>query len=425
MSTRRTRRSSERPPAADVAGVIVLLDGEHHPSVVRDAVERLDPVGAVWCGGEEKVAREVLEDPVEHYGIDFDPDEPREDALRRLAPQAAVVIDLADEPVLAAAGKLRLASLALHLGLAYETPSESFDPPRFERLEFAGRVLAVIGTGKRTGKTAVAGHLARVLRDRERAPAIVSMGRGGPPEPVVAPPDLTLENLEALAAAGRHAASDYLEDAVLARVPTVGCRRVGGSLAGVPFETNLVEGAKLATTLEGVDTLILEGSGACVPPVQGDATVCVVGDPRDALEALGPYRLLRADLVLAMRDVPPELAELAPGPVVAARLEPEPVEELPAGARVAFFTTGAGQVAGLESVVTSRSLARRSELAADLERAERERCDVYLTELKAAAIDTVAVHARRVGARVVFVRNRVVSDDAGLDDALARLGSDG
>ena len=36
---------------------------------------------------------------------------------------------------------------------------------------------------------------------------------------------------------------------------------------------------------------------------------------------------------------------------------------------------------------------------------------MFLTELKAAAIDTVAVHARRAGARVVFVRNRVVVGD--------------
>jgi cyclic 2,3-diphosphoglycerate synthetase len=405
--------------------VIVLLDGEHHPSVVRDAIAVIEPVGAVWCGGEEKVPREVLEDPVAHYGIEFDPDEPREEALRRLAPNATAVLDLADEPVLGAGAKLRLASLALHLGLAYETPSESFDPPRYERLDFPGRVIAVIGTGKRTGKTAVAGHLAGVLGERGRRPAIVSMGRGGPPEPVVAAPDMTLENLEALAAAGRHAASDYLEDAVLARVLTVGCRRVGGSLAGVPFETNMVAGARLAASLEGIDTLILEGSGACVPPVEADATVCIVGDPADALEGLGPYRLLRADLVLAMRDAPAELAELSPAPVVQARLEPEPVEELPAGARVAFFSTGAGECAGLEPAVTSRNLARRGDLAADLARAEEEGCDVYLTELKAAAIDTVAVHARRVGARVVFVRNRVTADDADLDELLARLGTDG
>jgi cyclic 2,3-diphosphoglycerate synthetase len=392
---------------------------------VRDAIAALRPVGAVWCGGEEKVAREVLADPAAQYGIDFDADEPREDALRRLAPDADTVVDLADEPVLAAGAKLRLASLALHLGLAYETPTESFEAPRYERLDFGGRVLAVIGTGKRTGKTAVAGHIAGVLRDRGHSPAIVSMGRGGPPEPVVASPDMTLESLEALAAAGRHAASDYLEDALLARVPTVGCRRVGGSLAGVPFETNMVEGARLAATLEGVDALILEGSGACVPPIAPDATVCVVGDPADAIQALGPYRLLRADLVLAMRDVPAALVELSPAPVVRVRLEPEPAEEIPAGARVAFFSTGPGDCAGLEPAVVSRNLARRAALDDDLARAAREGCDVYLTELKAAAIDTVAVHARRAGARVVFVRNRVTADDADLDDLLAGLGADG
>jgi cyclic 2,3-diphosphoglycerate synthetase len=252
------------------------------------------------------------------------------------------------------------------------------------------------------------------------------MGRGGPPEPVVAAPDMTLEDLEALAAAGRHAASDYLEDAVLARVPTVGCRRVGGSLAGVPFETNMVEGARLAATLDGVDALILEGSGACVPPVEADATVCIVGDPADATRALGPYRLLRADLVLAMRDAPPELGELSDAPVVPVRLEPEPADELPAGARVAFFTTGAGDLAGVEPAVTSRNLARRGALADDLARADEERCDVYLTELKAAAIDTVAVHARRVGAPVMFVRNRVVAaDGTDLDALLAGLAGDG
>jgi cyclic 2,3-diphosphoglycerate synthetase len=404
-----------------MGGPIVLLDGEHHPSVVRDAIAALAPAGAVWCGGEEKVPREVLDDPAAHYGIEFDPAEPREAALRRLAPGADCVLDLADEPVLAAPAKLRMASLALHLGLAYETPSESFDPPRYERLDFAGRTVAVIGTGKRTGKTAVACHLAGVLRERGRRPAIVSMGRGGPPEPVVAAPDTSLENLEALAAAGRHAASDYLEDAVLAGVPTVGCRRVGGSLAGVPFETNMVAGARLAATLD-VDTLILEGSGACVPPVEADATVCIVGDPADALGALGPYRLLRADLVLAMRGAPPELAELSAGPVIGVRLEPEPAEEVAAGARVAFFSTGGGTCAGLDPVVSSRNLARRGLLAIDLARAEEERCDVYLTELKAAAIDTVAVQARRVGAHVVFVRNRVVSDDTDLDGLLAGLG---
>ena len=51
------------------------------------------------------------------------------------------------------------------------------------------------------------------------------------------------------------------------------------------------------------------------------------------------------------------------------------------------------------------------------ERAAAEGCDVYLTELKAAAIDTVARWARERDARVVFVRNRV----DGVDDALLEL----
>jgi hypothetical protein len=76
-------------------------------------------------------------------------------------------------------------------------------------------------------------------------------------------------------------------------------------------------------------------------------------------------------------------------------------------------------------VVSSRNLARRAALAEDLDRAEREGCDVYLTELKAAAIDTVAVYARAAGARVVFVRNRVVADGADLDGALAGLAGAG
>jgi cyclic 2,3-diphosphoglycerate synthetase len=407
----------------DRGRVIVLVDGEHHPAVVRDALGGLAVAGVGWCGGEEKVPAAVLADTERHYGHRFDPAEAPEAVMRRLAGEAGAVVELADEPVVPARAKLRFAALALHLGLRYESPGAVFDPPLYEDAGFGGRTIAVIGTGKRTGKTAVTCHLAALLREHGARPAIVSMGRGGPPEPVLAGPDTSLADLERIAAEGRHAASDYLEDAVLARVPAVGCRRVGGGLAGQPFDTNMAAGARLAASLD-VDALILEGSGACVPPVRADRTVCVVGEPADALEALGPYRLMRAHLVLAMRAAPPELAELAGGPVLRARLEPEPAEELPAGARVAFFSTGDGSPAGVEPVVESRNLARRGALEADLARAAAERCDVYLTELKAAAIDTVAVRARAAGARVVLVRNRVAGMDGDLDAALVRLWSD-
>ena len=93
---------------------------------------------------------------------------------------------------------------------------------------------------------------------------------------------------------------------------------------------------------------------------------------------------------------------------------------MPAGARVAIFTTGGPAPPGLEPVVISTNLARRRALAADLDRAAADRCDVYLTELKAAAVDTVAVRARAEGARVIFLRNRPV----GVDEALVKLYAD-
>ena len=72
--------------------------------------------------------------------------------------------------------------------------------------------------------------------------------------------------------------------------------------------------------------------------------------------------------------------------------------------------------------MASTNLARRAALAEDLERAVAEGCDVWLTELKAAAIDTVATRARAEGVQVAFVRNRPVGD--GLDEALVKLYED-
>jgi cyclic 2,3-diphosphoglycerate synthase len=398
------------------APVLVLVDGEHHPAAVRDALARLHAergvAGVAFCGGEEKVRREVLERPEEHYGFPLQMDV--EEALRRTDAQA--VVDLADEPVLPAAAKLRLAALALHLGLAYEMPGTVLEPPAYERLGFDGPKLAVIGTGKRTGKTAVAGHWAGLLRDRGASPVIVSMGRGGPAEPQLAGADTGLPELLAIAADGRHAASDYLEDAVLAGVPTVGCRRVGGGLVGEPYESNVAEGARLAAR-QDPGAIIFEGSGSCIPPVAVDATVCVVGRGAD-IAGIGRYHLLRSRLALLMDD---RTADDLPCPALHCTLVTEPAEQPPSDARVALFTTGAPSSDGVDPLVTSTALARRGELERDLDRAVAERCDVYLVELKAAAIDTVAVRADREGASVIFLRNRPLALDGDLDAELLRL----
>jgi hypothetical protein len=151
-----------------------------------------------------------------------------------------------------------------------------------------------------------------------------------------------------------------------------------------------------------------------------DATVCVTG--RGATDALGDYRLLRAQLALVGEGGDAaEVASVCRGEVLRFTLSPEPTAPLPDGARVALFSTGAAVPHGVDAVVTSSNLARRGALAGDLERAAAEGCDVYLTELKAAAIDTVAEQAQREGARIVFLRNVPQGIEGDLDEALMEV----
>ncbi|MFY9488164.1 MAG: hypothetical protein WAP35_05655 [Solirubrobacterales bacterium] len=409
---------------------IVLVDGEHHPGVVHDAVEALSAqheiAALVFCGGSEKVGQATLADAERVYGYDLTFGDDPEAALQSAIAghRADLVIDLADEPIVPLSAKLRLAALAMAAGLAYEAPGMRLDPIEMRELEFAGPKIAVIGTAKRTGKTAICGHLAGLIASAGGAPAIVSMGRGGPPTPQLAHPHTGLDELLALARSGVHAASDYLEDAVLAGVPTVGCRRVGGGPGGQSGPTNFVEGAVLAAGIPGVDFLLFEGSGATVPPVTADITICVTASAEQSSTLAGPLRLALADLVLVHADEPGALdaaRRWTRGEVVPFSLIPGPAGDIPAEARVAFFSTGLGEPEGVEAVVTSRNLARRAELEADLNRAAAAGCTHYLTELKAAAIDLVAERAQREGAEVVFVRNRPVTSDADLDEILLTM----
>ena len=143
-------------------------------------------------------------------------------AIARHAPD--VVVDLSDEPVLGPPARLALVSRVLACGVPYVGADFRFDPP--ERAPFDVPSIAVVGTGKRVGKTAVTGHLARLL-SAEHEIVVVAMGRGGPPDPevIVVPP--TVEALVDLSRSGRHAASDHLETAAIVGVATVGCRRCG------------------------------------------------------------------------------------------------------------------------------------------------------------------------------------------------------
>src|SRR5262245_41494088 len=190
--------------------VIALVDGEHHPSVVRDALARLaachEIVGVLFVGGEEKVPAETLARPRDHYGYDLIVSTNLPDV------EADAVFDLSGAPVLDAAARRAIALAALDRGLEYVAPGVRVRPPPAERVDTSVPILAVIGTGKRTGKTAMGGRLAGRLRARGARPVLVSMGRGGPPEPQLAGRGerLDLERLLAIARGGGHAASDYL-----------------------------------------------------------------------------------------------------------------------------------------------------------------------------------------------------------------------
>jgi len=116
--------------------------------------------------------------------------------------------------------------------------------------------------------------------------------------------------------------------------------------------------------------------------------------------------------------------------VIACVLRPRPIESVD-GRRVAFFTTAPEDAHdvlgehlrseyGADLVGVSGNLARREALREDIERLD---ADVYLVEIKAAAIDVVAEEASQRGAAVVFADNDVLAlpGQPDLDEELRRL----
>ena len=411
-----------------------MIDGEHYASVIRDALVELPYaiVGCVLVGGTEKLRGD------EDYGFPLAVS--LEDAIAEHAPD--VVLDLSDEPVLGPPARFRLAARALALGVPYEGADFRLDPPRFEAI--ATPSVAVIGTGKRVGKTAVTGHVARLLA-RDRRVVVVAMGRGGPAEPELIQTRPAVADLLELSRAGRHAASDHLETAAIMGVPTVGCRRCGGGLAGAVGISNVVAGAQLAEQLDP-DLLVLDGSGAAIPPIAAERRILVVGGHQDAAVATGylnPYRALLADLVIVTMAedgaghgaLAVALAELTrPGvPVVRAVLRPRPLGDV-RGRRIAFFGTAPAaqhpriaahlaELYGATVTHVSGNLSNRAGLRAELAHLD---ADVVVVEVKAAAIDVVAEEAGRLGIPVVLAANDVVPlpGEPDLDLVVERLAAE-
>jgi cyclic 2,3-diphosphoglycerate synthetase len=200
-------------------------------------------------------------------------------------------------------------------------------------------------------------------------------------------------------------------------VPAIGCRRAGGGLAGAPFSSNVLEGAQLAAKLDP-ELLVFDGSGAALPPVEVDARILVTNGNHDARAGLNAYRVLVSDLVVDTGGADREtIRSISDVPVVAAGLRLRPAEPL-RGRRTAVFTTGPAPTDELDAEVVhvSRNLAQREALHEELAGVDAE---VYLVELKAAAVDVVAEVALERGAEVVLAANDVVSDE--LDERVLEL----
>jgi cyclic 2,3-diphosphoglycerate synthetase len=423
----------------------VVVDGEHYPPVVQSALEGIEGAGhevlaAVLVGGLEKLPA----GGIAAYGDTRviggkDPRGALAGAIAELGPDA--VLDLSDEPVLDYRRRLELAAVALAAEVPYEGADFVLQPPQRPALATKPSI-AIVGTGKRTGKTAVAGFTARTLTAAGYQPAIVAMGRGGPPEPEVLHGEsisLEPEDLLALAEAGKHAASDYVEDALLGRVATVGCSRCGGGIAGGVQISNVGRGVELANDLPG-DLLIFEGSGSAIPPVRADVTGLIVpaSIPEEYLAGyLGPYRLLLADFVVVTMCEEPfgspskisSLTALIEGAwrrgdegmsaqegirIVRSVFRPTPTKDV--SGRRTFIATTAPEAAGgsirehleekhgCEVVGISHSLSDRTKLIDELD-GLGGRADVLLCEIKAAGIDVATRTAIEEGLEVIYMDN--------------------
>lgn len=422
---------------------MVLIDGEHYPDVTAWAVRALgDICCAVFLGGSEKVGS--VESLAEVLGIRVYSSDNYLTALKQALVENQIdeVVDLSDEPVLTYEDRFKIASLCLLYGVSYRGADFHFIPKPLGRVKKPS--IGVIGTGKRIGKTAVAGFLARTLKTICE-PVVVTMGRGGPERPELVDGEkvkITPEYLVGLLERGEHAASDHFEDALTSGVKTIGCRRCGGGMAGFPFLDVVHEGVELAENLP-VDLVILEGSGATFPPYRADAYVVVVGAKQPLAHVsgyFGPLRLAFADVVVVtMADAVSEdkvesikRAVMEVNPEVDVHLtafRPRPLGDV-AGKRIGVAMTSteaAGkarsylEAIGAEVLAVSGNLANRPLLVDDLQRFKG--VDAVAVELKAAAVDVVTRWAIDNGVEIIYLDNEPFNiDGKDLGAAFLRLG---
>lgn len=421
--------------------ILALIDGEHYLPVTKEAIEKLNSmsnqevVAAMFLGGTEKIGdfdevKNYLNLPL--YFLDQKSNFQKIVQEIKTKFKITTIFDLSDDPVIDSQDRMDFACAALLEGCNYNGADFQFTPINF--LKSNKPVINVIGSAKRVGKTAAAGYIARVLNQTERTtPCILTMGRGGPEIPEVIRGDqlsITVESLIEVAEQGKHAASDYWEDALTSRVITVGCRRCAGGLAGSTYLDNVEEGIRIAEK-QPVDLIIAEGSGPTIPPVMGDATIIIVGSRplSNVKDYLNPYRIKLSDLAIITNcEIPIAtdsdvdvlidiLKEINPKIKLCCTIfRPKVLGDIQ-GKNVFYAATMPVEM--MDTVVrfleqqyncnvvgTTVHLADRAKLRDDLK--ELAYADVLLTELKAAAIDVAAkTSLKTMGKPTIFCDNEL------------------
>ena len=395
--------------------VLALVDGEHYPPVVRAALlqagERSEVVAALLLGGSEK-----LDGIARLRGAAGAGRRRRPRATRWWPPRRATA-----RPACSTSPTSRCWTSARGSRWpAGRWPrASSTAAPDFALVPAAAGARS---TRRRSPSSAPAsgsarrpcrGHVARVL-----ARARLGRGRRGDGArragrsrswSTRAEHPVGVADLLARARAGEHAASDFLEDAVLAQVTTVGARRCGGGLAGAPYLSNVAE-ARAARGRPRPGPGRARGLGRGGAAGRGRPHDPRPSRPTDpGLGAgFGAYRLLLADLVvLTMCDAPAAASFRLARARASARRCGRTRSSRSTVQRVAFFTTAARPGCRWPRTWPRRTAPTWSpcrarcptapRLRADLDTPEVASADVYLVEIKAAAIDVVAEAAAARG----------------------------
>lgn len=422
---------------------LCLIDGEHYISVTKNAIdtfsnlEHVDVVAAVFIGGTEKLREdsedyysELLSIPVFFSSSKSEiPYDLIVETIRKFNVKS--VFDLSDEPILDYSKRFKIASKVIAEDAVYEGPDFKFEPiTQYDILEKPS--IKILGTGKRIGKTAVSGFVARLINKNGYEPCVVAMGRGGPEEPEIVKGnelEITPEFLLEQSNKGIHAASDHWEDALMSRILTIGCRRCGGGMAGEVFLTNMKKGAMISNDVDS-KFVIFEGSGAAIPPIKTNKNIVLIGvnQPLNNIkDYFGPYRIGLGDLIiLTMCEEPMAtkekityiedfIKEINPkAKIISTVFRPKPLGDIK-NKKVLFATTAPDAIKdtlsdylekeyGCKIVGTTSHLSNRPLLKKDLEKYFGD-VDIVLTELKAAAIDVVTKESLDLGLDVVFCDN--------------------